>query len=434
MPNRTPSPFSPSKRVIELGLPARAERGARRADRDLLAQAPAHFIDTTHFDTVRFPPPDWAVSAFAAAAQDGALAYTGYRGNRRVLQKVAEALGAFSGQHFDPESELILTPGTQAGLFGALSAIVNDGDKVLLFDPDYLFSERILRFLGADVANVPLTAGPDVEPDLHVLERLLQRLRPKLLVFSHPNNPTGAVYSRAIVARIAELAVRHDLWVVVDELYARLIYDGRTFAHLAAEPGMRERTVTLFGPSKTESLSGYRLGVVAAPAAIIAALEDVQSITSLRAPAYAQHVLSSWLKNDHAWLASRLREFDALRQTTLAAFRSLPWLRVVPPHGTAYLWPDVSALAQPDSVVASALLREAAVLVSPGYQFGDSGRGHFRICYARDEREWAPALDRMIAVLERFARAAGLPARVQASASPAPERAATWNAPPADKI
>src|ERR1700674_3526019 len=143
MPNSPSTVFSPSKRVVDLGLPERAERGARQADRDLLAQAPATFIDATHFDTVRFPPPDWALQSFTEAAKDGALAYTGYRGNRNVLEIVSRALAAFTGEHFDPEAELILTPGTQAGLFGALSAMVNEGDKVLLVDPDYLFNERI---------------------------------------------------------------------------------------------------------------------------------------------------------------------------------------------------------------------------------------------------------------------------------------------------
>jgi aspartate/methionine/tyrosine aminotransferase len=411
MPSSASKSFTPSPRVVALGLPGRTERGARQSDRDLLSQAPATFIDTTHFDTVRFPPPDWALRSFVAAASDGALAYTGYRGNPTVLALVSAALAGFTGERFDPETELMLTPGTQAGLFGALAAIVGDGDKVLLVDPDYLFSERMLRFLGADVHSVPLTDGPDLQPDLEVLAESLTRLHPKLLVFSNPNNPTGAVYSPAVIARIAELAVRHDLWVLVDELYARLVYDVAPFTHLVAQPGMRGRTITLFGPSKTESLSGYRVGVVAAPRAVIAALEDVQSITSLRAPAYAQHVLRPWLRDDHAWLAARLREFDRLRQMTISAFRALPWIKLFPQSGTAYLWPDVRAIGQSDSVVAGALLREAGVLVSPGYQFGARGRGHFRICYARDEQEWAPALERMTGVLGRYAREAGLPGR-----------------------
>lgn len=409
MPTTRSKTFTPSPRVSALGLPGRTERGARQSDRDLLSQAPATFIDTTHFDTVRFPPPDWALRSFVEAASDGALAYTGYRGNPAVLALVSEALAGFTGERFDPDTELMLTPGTQAGLFGALAALVGEGDNVLLFDPDYLFSERMLRFLGANVHNVPLTDEPTVEPDFDVLAEALTRLRPRLLVFSNPNNPTGAVYSPAAIARIAELAVRHDVWVLVDELYARLVYDGAPFTHLVAQPGMRGRTITLFGPSKTESLSGYRVGVVAAPRGVIAAAEDVQSITSLRAPAYAQHVLRPWLRDDHAWLAARLQEFDRLRQMTVSAFRKLPWVKVYPQGGTAYLWPDVSAIGQPDSMVAGALLREAGVLVSPGYQFGPRGHGHFRVCYARDEQEWAAALERMTAVLDRFARTAGLP-------------------------
>ncbi|HZO20910.1 MAG TPA: aminotransferase class I/II-fold pyridoxal phosphate-dependent enzyme [Steroidobacteraceae bacterium] len=394
--------------MTELGLPQRLAGGARQADRELLAQAPAGFLDTTHFDTVRFPPPPWALRAFAEAAADGSLAYTGYRGNARVLEQVAGSLAGFTGERFDPHRELILTPGTQAGLFGALSALVNEGDLVLLVDPDYLFSERILRFLGARVQSVPLLTEGEIRPDLDLLEECLRQQQPKLLLFSHPNNPTGAVYSPAVIARLAELAVRHDLWVVVDELYARLLYDDVSYAHLAAQPSMRERTVTLFGPSKTESLSGYRLGVVAAPPQVIAAMEDVQSITSLRAPAYAQHVLSPWLRDDRDWLAERLQEFDRLRHMTVEAFRSMPWLRISLPAGTAYAWPDVSALGQPDTVIAGALLKEAGVLVSPGYQFGAHGCNHFRVCFARDEREWAAALERMKSVLEGFARKNGL--------------------------
>jgi aspartate/methionine/tyrosine aminotransferase len=403
--------FTPSRRVVALSLPGRAEPSARRADRDLLAQAPSGFMDTTHFDTVRFPPPDWALRSFSLAASDGACAYTGYRGNSGVLESVSSSLAEFVGERFDADSELMLTPGTQSGLFAALSALVNEGEKVLLMDPDYLFSERMLRFLGAQVHAVPLTTGREIQPDLNVLEDLLKNLRPKVLVFSHPNNPTGAVYSPSVVAQIAQFAVRYDIWVLVDELYARLIYDDTPFTHLVAQTGMRERTVTLFGPSKTESLSGYRVGVVAAPASVIAAMEDVQSITSLRAPAYAQHVLSPWLREDHRWLVTRLQEFDRLRQMTVRALSSLPWLRLYPQQGTAYAWPDVSALARTDFAVASALLREAGVLVSPGYQFGERGGGHFRLCYARDEQLWAAALDRMLVVLDRLGRDAGLPGR-----------------------
>jgi aspartate/methionine/tyrosine aminotransferase len=393
-----------ARRVHNLELPGRAGiafASARAADRDILSSAPRAFLDTTHFDTVRFPPPDWAHKAFAKASADGSLAYTGYRGNRDVLDDVARNVSALLGSTIDPARELILTPGTQAGLFSALASLIDPGDEVLLFDPDYLFSERILRFLGATVYPVPLHEGAAIEPNLDELEAVLNRTRPGLLVFSHPNNPTGAVYSSETLRRIAELAVKFDFMVLVDELYCRLVYDA-PYTHLASLPGMRERTITLLGPSKTESLSGYRLGVVVAPDWVVAGIENIQSITSLRAPAYAQHVLSQWLDADRQWLTHRIEEFRGLRDMTRDMLARIPWIQWAPQAGTAYAWLDVRALNLPDALLARKILEEAAVLVSPGYQFGAQGIGHLRLCYARDEGEWASALERIIAVLKCF--------------------------------
>ncbi len=171
---------------------------------------------------------------------------------------------------------------------------------------------------------------------------------------------------------------------------------------------MAERTVTLLGPSKTESLSGYRLGVVVAPASIAARIENVLSITSLRAPAYAQHLLAHWLSDDADWLAARLPEFSALRSMTETALRRLPWIDLKMGQGTAYAWPDVSALGLGSHTVAEALLVDVGVLVSPGYQFGPESDGFFRVCYARDEVEWSAALGRMVKVLSDLGVAKGL--------------------------
>lgn len=401
-------------RIRHLRLPERASligMSAREADLALLATAPVGYLDTTHFDTQRFPPPAWAIGAFSAAAEQGALAYTGYRGNEAVLQELAASVGGFLGIPINPVSNLLLTPGTQAGLFTALSALVGTGDRVALVDPDYLFTARIIRFLGGEIGHVPLDLREgDPSPDLEMLEAEFAQKGTRLLVFSHPNNPTGAVYSSAVIAGIAQLVLKYGVTVLVDELYSRLIHEGPAFAHLAAQPGMAERVVTLLGPSKTESLSGYRLGVVVAPRAVAARIEDVLSITSLRAPAYAQHVLLPWLRDDHEWLAQRLDSFRGLREQTLSSLRQLPWLKLQRQRGTAYAWVDVSALGLPGPAVAGALLRKAGVLVSPGYQFGPASDGHFRLCYARDEGEWAHALDRVVGVLDRFATQQGLAA------------------------
>lgn len=399
-------------RIGDLMLPERAgiaPPNVRQSDLDLLAHAPKGYMDTTHFDTVRFPPPDWALDRFAEAARDGALAYTGYRGHEGVLAEVARNAGAFIGLDLDPGQNVILTPGTQAALFAVLSARINPGEKVAVFDPDYLFTARVLRFLGAEVVYVPLQLRDGkYTPDLERLEHAFARQGARHLVFSHPNNPTGAVYPKPVIAAIADLCRRYEVSALVDELYSRLVYEGTPFHHLAAEPGMFAQTATLLGPSKTESLSGYRLGVVIGDAPLMTAVENMLSVTSLRAPAYAQHILSGWLGPDAEWLEDRIGQFKLLRTQTLEALAPLAWLKLAPQMGTAYLWPDVSALGMSDMDIARALLVDAGVLVSPGYQFGPTANGHFRLCYARDDKAWAEALDRITRVLSELAEKRGV--------------------------
>jgi len=398
----------PSHRIRHAGMPMRAgDASARDADRALIALAGPDYLDTTHFDTVRFPPPRWAAGRFAAASRDGSLAYTPYRGSENVRANLAVSLSAWLGNDVDHDRELLLTPGTQAGLFVTLSALVNPGDRVVLIDPDYLFSERILAYLGARVHHVPLHLdAAAVTPDLDLLEQALATPA-ALLLFSHPNNPTGAVYPPAVLQRIADLADASGTPVVVDELYARLVYDATPYVHFRSLPRMREQTVTLLGPSKTESLSGYRLGVVVGPPQLVDAAEDVLSLAALRAPGYAQHVLTGWLTDDREWIHERVRELYALRALTAARLAELPWIGVRPQQGTAYLFPDVSALGLPDRVVAERLITAAGVLVSPGYQFGPRGTGHFRVCYARDEVIWDAALTRIVETLDKLATETG---------------------------
>jgi len=354
-------------------------------------------IDTTHFDVTRFPPPDWALPAFVSAAESGAAAYTAYRGGPDVRGRCADAIAALLGVDVDPERNLILTTGTQGGLFAVLSALVDAGDRVALTDPEYLFAERILRFLGAEVVRIPLTAGGGPGVDLQQLEDAAIR-GIRLFLTSNPNNPTGIVYSDDTVKGISRLAAAHDFLVVVDELYCRLVYDETPFTHLAAEPDMGTRTVTLLGGSKTESLTGYRVGAVVADAEIVDAIEQVIAFSALRAPAYSQHVLTGWLHEDDDFVRERVRQLRIMQRHAAGRLRSVPGISVEPGAGTAYLWPDVSGLGL-TSLDAGRLCYDAGVVVSPGYQFGPSGKTRFRMCFAQDEARLDAALDRITAAL-----------------------------------
>jgi aspartate/methionine/tyrosine aminotransferase len=355
-------------------------------------------INATYADTRRFPPYPQVITDFVSAATAGGLSYTPYRGDPAVRRGLAEAVGGFLGIGVDPDLEFLVTPGSQAGLFLAVGSLVSDGDRVIVIDPDYLANERIVRFFGGVVDAVPLW-WPDGAGSLDedVLAAAIGR-GPRLIMLSNPNNPTGAVYRRETIERIAEAALTADAYVLVDELYARLVYD-RVIDHLIAIDGMRERCVTLLGPSKTESMSGYRVGAAVGPAAVIEAMEDLLSVSALRAPAYAQRAMNSWLRDDRAFVAERVRDYQRLRDLTVAALRRIGGVSVQAAGGTAYLFPRVGDGSVGDQRIAEALLNEAGVIVNPGYQFGAAGQGHFRLCFAQDETAWLPALDRIGAAL-----------------------------------
>ncbi len=397
-----------SERLRRTHLPERRPLlgvSVREADLSLgLDGAGGGLLDTTHFDTVRFPPPPWALESFSAAAQDGTTAYTAYRGSAEVRQTCSGSISNLMGIDIDPSENIAITAGTQSGLYAVLSAIVDEGDVVVLADPEYLFVERMLRFLGADVVRLPfIESEVGLQPDLDQLEALSER-GIALYVTSNPNNPTGAVLSQESIVRLGQIAVKGDFLVLVDELYCRLVYDDTAYSHLGAQPGMMNRTITLLGGSKTESLSGYRVGVVVSSGPIIDAIEQALAMMCLRAPAYAQHVLSRWLVDDHDFVSTRVLELQGIQRATAAQLECVPGLRLSPGAGTAYLWPDVSELGLTDVEVARLLQDEAGVVVSPGYQFGPSGIGRFRICYAREEAEWSRALKRMTLALTSASR------------------------------
>jgi len=399
------------ERIRNLALPERDAqfgRSVRALERELdQVSYSGQLLDLTYADTHRFPPPPWVLPDFSAAAGGGGMTYTPYRGDRSVRAAVAESVSGFLGIDVNADTELILTPGTQAALFGALACVVEQGDTVALGDPDYISDERIIRFLGGRALQVPLVwddADAESELDLDILESAFVG-GARTLLFSNPNNPTGAVLTAGNVRAIARLAVQHNVMVIVDELYSRLVYDGRTFTHLIAEEGMRERCITLLGPSKTESMSGYRVGAAIAPREIVDRMEDLQGVSVLRAPAYAQHVMPRWLSDDHDFVAARIRDYEALRDRTVETLNASGLLRVRPAQGTAYMFPDATAVGADTQAIALALKSDAGLLVNPGYQFGPRGEGHFRICFAQEERAWDAAMARMLATLRALREA-----------------------------
>lgn len=373
---------------------------AERALEQLTSVASGELLNLTYADTHRFPAPSWAIEQLIEASSGRGPSYTAYRGDGEVRRHVAASVSSFLGVGIDHETELILTPGTQAGLFCALTALVELGDRVVLPDPDYLSDERLIRLAGgtADRIELERADGAAVVDIDEIVQQLSADTR--VILFSNPNNPTGAVYGLEALEAIATVARERDLIVIVDELYARLVYDGREFVHLASLDGMKERTLTLLGPSKTESMSGFRLGVACGPASIITAMEDILGLTVLRAPAYAQWALVPWLRDDQAFVDQRIADYQRLRDMTIEAFSALEYASLSIPAGTAYAFPSVAPLNRGDNEIAGALIDHAGVIVNPGYQFGRRGIGSFRICFAQEESAWESALGRIAEALD----------------------------------
>jgi aspartate/methionine/tyrosine aminotransferase len=387
---------------LEPGEPDTAQR-----DRELgqIPRAPGG-MDFTHGDPVAFPPPDWALPTVVKSIEDGRSAYSPYRGHDEVRDRMSTGLGRLLGlPSVDGGSEVIVTPGTQAGLFAALSSLVGPGDAVMVADPDYFASQRIVRYLGGTVIPIPLVVSDEGFARLD-LDRVRAALpeRPVALLFSNPNNPTGSLVEQRCIDELAELLAGTDTSVVVDELYCRLVYDDLQLAHLAARPAMRERCITLVGPSKTESMSGYRLGAAVGPAHLVERMEAVLSVVALRAPGYNQPLLSSWLDGDEDWLRERTLAHAELRDLVVSAFRGTPGVRVSLPRGGSYVFPDVSDLGLSGFEAAAHLRREHGILVNPGYQFGLRGHGSFRMNYSQDRAGLVRALACITDSLRTMAR------------------------------
>ncbi len=399
----------PALEAAELAQYAQRYGASVRAmDRAIAATpGPGDLIDLTHGDTRAFLPPALAESDLLAAVHDNSEAYSPYRGSVAVRSLVAEHAGDLLGRPVDATAELIITPGTQGGLFTSLSSLVSPGDVVAVPSTEYFMDERILAYLGARVHRIPVHQNACgiitvLQDDLDTASRSGVRG----IVLSHPNNPTGGVYDHASAQRLSRWAVQHDLWAVIDQLYCRLIFDDNEYVHMGSLPGMAERTVTLIGPSKTESMSGYRVGAAVGPASIVESMEQVVSMGSLRAAGYTQHTLRHWMVDDGKWLAERTQAHQVVRDVVVDRLRSIPGVTVSVPAGSSYVFPDASAT--PWSMVngnddhrMATEFKVNGVLVSPGYQFGLDGRGHFRINFSQDLARLTRACDRIEEVLTR---------------------------------
>ncbi len=361
-------------------------------------------VDFSHGDVDAFPPTPGSDAAWKDGFKKGGKqAYTEYRGDGEIRSGLAERLGKFTGRAIAADRELILTPGTQGALFLALGATVATGTKVGVVIPDYFANRKLVKFFGGEVVDIPLNykeSQSDRGLDLDRLEEAFKN-GTKVFVFSTPNNPTGHVYSKAKITKIAALAATYDVTLIVDELYSRMLYSSEQYTHLCACDVVPENLITILGPSKTESLSGFRLGVAFGTAELIDRMERLQAIVSLRAAGYNQAVFDTWFREPSGWMENRVREHEAIRDELLKNFRAAG-LQVSTPQAGSYLFVQLPPLSVDLHTFTRLLRHQADVIVTPGTEFDPDCNDSIRLNFSQDHAAAVAASERIIKMVKIY--------------------------------
>jgi aspartate aminotransferase len=383
-----------ASRMDSIGTETAFEAAARARALEATGRSVIHLeIGEPDFDT-----PANVRQAAKAALDAGATHYPPFAGIADLRAAIAEDSAARKGFPIDP-AQVFVTVGGKGVMVYAILALVDPGDEVIVPDPGYPIYESLARFVGGTPVPIPIRMEHDFRLDVDELASLITA-KTKLLVINSPANPTGGVLTRSDIERIAELALRHDLLVLADEIYARILYDGAEHVSLASLPGMADRTIVLDGFSKTYAMTGWRLGYAIVPPWLEKAYGTLIINTVSGATAFAQAGAVEALRGPQAEVDDMVREFRARRDLIVDGLNDIPGIRCLRPHGAFYVFPDISATGLSGAEVADRLLPETGVCVLAGTAFGQLGRDHIRISYANSRDNLTEALARLRAFVE----------------------------------
>jgi aminotransferase len=347
-----------------------------------------------------FTTPEPITRAAIASLEAGETHYTANGGMIELRQLIADDLRARHRVEYDPRTELVITVGASEALDATLRAVVNAGDEVIHHEPCFVAYGPCISLAGGVPVAIPTTRRTDFRLTAEMVEAAVTP-RSRAIFLGYPNNPTGAVLDRDELAAIGAVAERHDLLVISDEIYEQLVYGDHRHTAFSSLPGMRDRTVLIGGFSKSYAMTGWRIGYVAAPAALMAGIAKVHQYGIMCAPTAAQFAAIEALRSGAPFVEEMRSEYDRRRRLMTARLNSMGLL-CFEPQGAFYCFPNVSdATGLDDETFAQELLREEKVAVVPGSAFGPSGAGHVRMCYATAYEQIVAAMDRMERFVER---------------------------------
>jgi aspartate/methionine/tyrosine aminotransferase len=381
-------------RMTTIGTESAFEVAARARALEAEGRSIVHLeIGEPDFDT-----PANVRAAAKQALDEGATHYAPFPGIPTLREAIAADATARKGFPVTPD-RVFVTVGGKGVMLYAILGIVDPGDEVIVPDPGYPIYESLVRFVGGTPVAIPIRMANDFRLDVDELASLITP-RTRMLVVNSPANPTGGVLTRTDLERIAELAIRHDLAVLADEIYSRILYDGTEHVSIASLPGMAERTIVLDGFSKTYAMTGWRLGYAIVPPTLVQTYSQLIINTISCAPTFAQLGAVEALTGPQADVDAMVVEFRARRDLVVDGLNAIAGVSCLRPTGAFYAFPDIAGTGLTGADLAERLLHDAGVCVLAGTAFGGVGTDHIRISYANSRENLSLALDRIRALVE----------------------------------
>ena len=339
-----------------------------------------------------FRTPENIVAAATRALKEGWTHYGPAAGLPQLREAIAEDAGERRGIHIHPD-QVVVTPGGKPIMFFTILGLVGAGDEVLYPNPGFPIYESVVRFAGGRAVPYGFVEEKDFEPDFDTLLGKLSD-RTRLVILNSPHNPTGGVLRRAQLESLAAALERHDTWVLSDEIYSRLIFEGE-HSSLAQLPAARERTILLDGFSKTYAMTGWRLGYGIMQAELARQVALLMTNSNSCTATFSQIAAVEALRGDQSSVTLMREEFRRRREVMVEGLNRIPGFRCRRPHGAFYAFPNVRGTCQPSRQLADALLNEAGVACLDGAAFGAWGEGYLRFSFANSVENIRKALDRI---------------------------------------
>jgi aminotransferase len=345
-----------------------------------------------------FDTPEPIVQAGIEALQRGETHYTSNSGILELREAIGAHIGARYGVDYDPEHEVLVTVGVSEALYVAMAALLDPGDEIIIPEPGFVAYEPTAKMVNATPVMVPTSPETNFQITAEAIEAAVTS-RTKALFIGSPNNPTGAVVDRERLTQIAKVAEEHNLAVISDEIYDRLVY-GTEHVCFASLPGMRKRTVVLQGFSKAYAMTGWRVGYLCGPADLVWEIRKLHQYLIMSAPTVSQWAALKALEVGEPFVQAMHEEYDRRRRLIVNGLNDLG-LDCTEPHGAFYACPCVQQTGMDDADFAENLLQEEHVAVVPGRAFGPSGMGFVRMSYATAYEDIERALEHIARFVQR---------------------------------